>query len=404
MTSAFASVLVVDKPRGPTSHDVVARVRRLLRTRHVGHCGTLDPMATGVLVVAIEDGTKLVPWLTADDKAYEATIQLGVETDSLDADGVETRRLPLGEELVAQLRALEATNVPPLLARALDIERMRTSQMPPAISAIRIGGERAHEIARRGEIPELALREVGVKALELIGGGAGGGAGDGLGGGADKEPFLRVIVHVTKGYFVRSLARDLAASLGTVGHLTALRRTRSGAFTIEDAVSLEDDPDVIRRAVLHIDRAAARALPVSVLTADGVTAADANYWRPQPVLPGEIIPGLGALLPFGSVSVNAVFSANSGLKVMLLTTSRASPSASNVGLCVPLADVRAIASASLRGTGALKLKRIGNRGRQADWAFSRSQLKLAENGSRTVKSKRFSVVLAMPEGVRTPLP
>src|SRR3954449_11481550 len=101
-----ASVLVVDKPRGPTSHDVVAKLRRALRTRSVGHCGTLDPMATGVLVVAIEDGTKLVPWLTVDDKAYEATLHFGVATDSFDADGVETARVAVGEDLRAALAAL----------------------------------------------------------------------------------------------------------------------------------------------------------------------------------------------------------------------------------------------------------------------------------------------------------
>lgn len=270
MTTPAASVLVVDKPRGPTSHDVVAKLRRALRTKHVGHCGTLDPMATGVLVVAVEDGTKLVPWLTADDKSYEATIRFGVTTDSLDADGVETSNVALGEGLRAALGALSSeprdagaviTELGPLLSRAVDVERERTKQLPPAISAIRIGGERAHAIARRGEAPELALRDCVVRRLDV------------LGGGLVPEPHLRVLLDVTKGYFVRSLARDLSESLGTVGHLTALRRTRSGCFSLDDAVSLDRTPEELRAALIPIERAAARALPVTVLTEEGVRAA-----------------------------------------------------------------------------------------------------------------------------------
>ena len=277
-----AAVLVVDKPKGPTSHDVVAKLRRALRTRAVGHCGTLDPMATGVLVVAVEEATRLVPWLTADDKAYEATIRLGMSTDSLDADGVETGRSAIGAELEGELAALaSAASLPsfpsldslaPRIASALDAERTRTMQLPPVISAIRVGGERAYELARRGEAPELALREVAVRRLEV------------LGGGLEPEPHLRVSVDVAKGYFVRSLARDLAVALGTLGHLTALRRTRSGAFTMADAVSLEAGPEALRAALLPVERAAARALPVSVLSAEGATAAGHG----QRLMPGQV--------------------------------------------------------------------------------------------------------------------
>jgi tRNA pseudouridine55 synthase len=265
-------VLVVDKPKGPTSHDVVARLRRALKTRHIGHCGTLDPMATGVLVVAVEDGTKLVPWLTADDKAYEATICLGVTTDSLDADGVETARAPLPDDLVRALEALRDGAPAPLISDAIERERTRTTQVPPAISAIRIGGERAHKIARRGEEPDLAPREVAVKRLEAVG------------AGFENEPFLRVIVEVTKGYFVRSLARDLAQALGTVGHLTELRRTRSGAFTIEDAIALDAAAASLEAAVMPVARAATRALPVSVLTPEGAIAA----FHGQRVMPNQL--------------------------------------------------------------------------------------------------------------------
>ncbi|MFO0735722.1 MAG: tRNA pseudouridine(55) synthase TruB [Labilithrix sp.] len=236
-------VVVIDKPKGPTSHDVVMRVRKLLKTRAVGHAGTLDPMATGVLVVAVGEGTKLVPWLTAADKAYEATIRLGAATDTLDAEGnvTETREVPaLTDEAIE---------------RALAAERARTEQIPPAFSAIKVDGVRSHERARKGEDVALAARPVEVRSLTLV---------------ARREGELDVRVESAKGYFVRSLARDLAAALGTVGHLTALRRVRSGAFCIEDAVALEAlGPD----ALLGLDAAAAKALPVSVLDADGVKAA-----------------------------------------------------------------------------------------------------------------------------------
>jgi tRNA pseudouridine55 synthase len=301
MKTSFASVLVVDKPRGPTSHDVVAKLRRALRTKQVGHCGTLDPMATGVLVVAVDDGTKLVPWLTAHDKAYEATVRLGVATDSLDADGVETTTAPLGREALEALEELDNPLGPataPLLAHALSAERTRTTQMPPAISAIRIGGERAHAIARRGEAPELTLRECAVRRLEL------------LGGGMTPAPHLRLVVEVTKGYFVRSLARDLAAALGTVGHLTALRRIRSGAFTIEDAVSLDRSPEELRAALMPVAVAARRALPASVLTEEAVRAVGFG----QRLMPGQVhephatpsawLDEAGALVAIGEVDAD----------------------------------------------------------------------------------------------------
>jgi tRNA pseudouridine55 synthase len=301
MGMSRASVLVVDKPRGPTSHDVVAKLRRALRTKHVGHCGTLDPMATGVLVVAVDDGTKLVPWLTADDKTYETTIRFGVATDSLDADGVETARAPLSDELVDALAAVSKgalDPLPPLLSQALAAERARTMQMPPAISAIRIGGERAHEIVRRGEAPALTLREIGVRRIDV------------LGGGLEPEPHLRVVVDVAKGYFVRALARDLAEALGTYGHLTALRRTRSGAFVIEDAVPLDAGPEALAAGLLPIERAAVRALPVSVLTDEGVRAAGFG----QRLMPGQLrdphaapsawLDEAGALVAIGEVDAD----------------------------------------------------------------------------------------------------
>jgi len=310
-------VLVIDKPAGMTSHDVVACLRRALRTRQVGHAGTLDPMATGVLVVAIDQATKLVPWLTADDKLYEATVRLGVTTDSLDADGRVTEEAPLPAELDASLASLASfastgaderthdgtQDLPPLLARALDAERARTSQMPPAVSAIRVDGERAHAIARRGEVPALTERPVAVHHLSLVGCEPG------------ATPSLRVRVEAAKGYFVRALARDLAAALGTVGHLTHLRRLRSGAFALEAASPLDAPTDGdraadrdahraaqgarLRAAMIPLDHAATMALPSAVLDADAVLAAshgkrlDATALGHAPTRPGWPGPGGG---------------------------------------------------------------------------------------------------------------
>ena len=260
-----SGVLVIDKPRGPTSHDVVARIRRALSTREVGHSGTLDPMATGVLVVAVGEATKLVPWLTAHEKAYEATIALGVETDTLDADGRETRREPLGAGLLLALAESRGPSVAPVLRAALEAERARTSQVPPAFSAIQKDGERAYARARRGETVELAPREVRVHRLEVV-------------ACSDAPPWLTVRVEVDKGFYVRSLARDLAAALSTVGHLTSLRRTRSGCFTVEEALPLDTPDDELAARVEHLARAASRALPVARLTEVG--ARDARHGRP----------------------------------------------------------------------------------------------------------------------------
>ena len=250
-------VLVVDKPRGPTSHDVVARVRRALKTRHVGHAGTLDPMATGVLVVAVGEATKLVPWLTADDKGYEATLRLGIETDTLDAEGKETTRQAVPDAIVEAL-ASGAAATATVFDAAIAAELARTEQVPPVFSAIRIAGERAHELARSGRHVDLPPRAVEIRSLVVLGGRA-------LG----EVIEIDVRVEAAKGYFVRSLARDLAQALGTVGHLTALRRIRSGAFTIDDAHALDA---VDFGALLTVSAAAARALPVTVLDEAGVRA------------------------------------------------------------------------------------------------------------------------------------
>ena len=265
-TAAPDGVLVVDKPGGMTSHDVVSRVRRALGTREVGHAGTLDPMATGVLVVLVGQGTKLAPYLTAADKGYRATVRLGVATDSLDADGAETERRPVAEG------ALE----PAEIERAMTLERARTEQSPPVVSAIKIAGVASHAMARRGQSVALADRPVRVDRLVALAIRRG-------------PPELDLELVCAKGYYVRALARDLAASLGTVGHLGALRRLHSGAFTLADAVALEPlDGSVFRARLVPIEHAAARALPTVALTEEGTHKATQ----------GKRLAGSDALAPF----------------------------------------------------------------------------------------------------------
>jgi tRNA pseudouridine55 synthase len=294
----MGGVLVVDKPRGPTSHDVVWRLRKALRTRAVGHCGTLDPMATGVLVVAVGEATKLVPWLTAHDKSYEASVALGLETDTLDAEGRELRRVAPGAPLLQALGTSRPGAVHEILEAAFAGERARTEQIPPAFSAVRKDGERAMDRARRGEAVDLVARDVRLRRIDLV-------------ACSPEPPLLQVVVDVSKGYYVRALARDLAAALGTVGHLTALRRTRSGCFGIDEALPLDAPPGELAARVQPLELAAARALPLVRLTEAG--AREARHGRAvaaedmAPVVDGDaawIAPD-GALVAVGRVGDDA---------------------------------------------------------------------------------------------------
>jgi tRNA pseudouridine55 synthase len=240
------AVLVVDKPQGMTSHDVVARVRRDLGTRAVGHAGTLDPLATGVLVVLVGQGTKLAPYLSAANKVYSTTIALGATTDSLDADGTITERVPPPAEVFAGLDA------------AIAAELARTEQVPPLVSAVHVDGVRAHAIARKKGADAISLppRAVRANAIRVI-------AADAAALTVDVE------LDVDKGYYVRAFARDVSARLGTVGHVTRLRRLASGAFTLADATPLSKDA----YSPFSIADAARRALPSCVLTDEGVVRA-----------------------------------------------------------------------------------------------------------------------------------
>ncbi len=244
-------VLLVDKPRGPTSHDVVARCRRALCTREVGHAGTLDPAATGLLVVVCGEATKLAPYLTAADKVYEASVTLGRATDAGDGEGTTTDEAPVPQALLDEIARHPSSS--PLLDAALRAELARTEQVPPVFSAVRVGGKRAHALARAGAPPALAPRPVRVLRLRIVA--------------AHLTPYptLELELEVSKGYYVRSLARDLGAGLGVPAHLSALRRTRSGAFDVADAVGTEA---VDRAALLPPVVAARRAMPTHPLDAD----------------------------------------------------------------------------------------------------------------------------------------
>jgi len=236
--------VVVDKPAGMTSHDVVARVRRLARTRRVGHGGTLDPMATGVLIIGVERATRLLTYVIGSGKRYSATIRLGQSTITDDAEG----------DVVG---AASAAGVTEDRVRAeLGHLTGEISQVPSAVSAIKVNGRRAYARVRAGESVELAPRRVTVSRLDL---GQLRRVGDDL---LD----LDVDVECSSGTYVRAIARDLGAALGVGGHLTALRRTAVGAFTLAEAVPLDALPD--DPVNLPLSAAAARFFPRRDASAD----------------------------------------------------------------------------------------------------------------------------------------
>lgn len=264
--SSLHGVLVIDKPQGPTSHDVVARCRKLLREKRIGHAGTLDPMATGVLVVLVGEGTKLAPYLTAADKSYVARVAFGIGTATLDAEGAVVARADLPPALLAELHALAADlgSAPDgLIAAALRAEAARTEQIPPVYSAISIDGERSHELARAGKEVEHLPRAVAVRSHRLIAAHVAPG----------EPPAIDLEITVSKGYYVRSLARDLGARLDVPAHLSRLRRSRSGAFDIASAVALDAGADALRAAIVPVAAAVGLALPTAQLTEPGTVRA-----------------------------------------------------------------------------------------------------------------------------------
>jgi tRNA pseudouridine55 synthase len=251
----LSGVAVVDKPRGVTSHTVVAQARRLFGRKDVGHAGTLDPMATGVLLVLVGQACKLSGYLTADSKRYAAEVYFGRSTDTLDAEGQTTGEAPLTAEQLS-MAAVTA---------ALDGERARTEQTPPAVSAIKVAGERAYALARKGRAPELPPRPVQVLELRVT---------------ELQPPILRCELLVSKGYYVRSLARDLGERLGAPAHLSALRRLASGPFGIEQATPW---PAAVPPKLLGLAEAATSVLPACrIKTEDAVLRArQGKLLRPE---------------------------------------------------------------------------------------------------------------------------
>jgi tRNA pseudouridine55 synthase len=253
-----SGLVIVDKPAGLTSHDVVARLRRLAHTRRVGHAGTLDPMATGILVIGIEKATRLLGHLMLTEKTYEATIRLGQSTTTDDAEGEPTGGAPATNVTRDQLDA-EIKNL------TGDIQ-----QVPSSVSAIKVNGERAYKLTRAGQAPELAARPVTVYEFRVT---ATRHAGDYL----DVDATVRC----SSGTYVRALARDLGAALQTGGHLTALRRTAVGpytqAHTLEELESYSSTSGEgvpanaaasVPGPVIHLAKAAAAAFPRVDLTDD----------------------------------------------------------------------------------------------------------------------------------------
>jgi tRNA pseudouridine55 synthase len=220
-------VLVVDKPAGPTSHDIVDRARRALRTRRIGHTGTLDPFATGVLVLCVGRATRLARFLSAADKEYRARVRLGFATSTDDLTGD-----PLGEALPVDVSDAALRGALAGLVGSFD-------QVPPAFSARQVGGRRLYELARRGEAVARAATPVTVHRLALV-------ERDG--------DSVELELRCSSGFYVRALARDLGERLGVGAHLSALRRTRSGVFSLAQSVSADD-----------LAGAAARLVPLSGL-------------------------------------------------------------------------------------------------------------------------------------------
>ncbi len=246
-------ILIIDKPDGLTSHDVVARVRRILRTRRVGHTGTLDPFATGVMVILVGQATRLAQFLDRDEKEYEAVVRFGYETDTGDRTGAKKQDFDTTtEEVNEKIRAINWENV-------FSQFRGETEQTPPMYSAKKIDGKKLYEHARRGETIERKSVFINISELSLI----------------EDEPVgpleIKLRVACSAGTYVRTLAEDIGRVVGTGAHLSELRRSRAGQFDISQAISLEslaslDDPASVLLPLSH----AVSHLPKFVLPDDRV--------------------------------------------------------------------------------------------------------------------------------------
>lgn len=224
--SSAAGVLPVDKPEGPTSHDVVAMARRALGTRRIGHTGTLDPFASGLLLLCLGPATRLAEYLTGLSKTYTATVRLGASTDTDDRTGTVVSSTDAWRDLDAAA-----------IGRALDAQTGSIRQLPPIYSAKKVAGERMYAAARRGEAVERTPLEVTIHSIRIL---------------RVDLPDVDIEVHCSSGTYIRAIARDLGEALGVGGHLTALRRTKIGAHDIAGAIRVEEmaDPAAVAGALM----------------------------------------------------------------------------------------------------------------------------------------------------------
>ena len=258
-----SGVVLVDKPSGPTSHDMVAKLRRIMGTRRVGHSGTLDPMATGLLVVGVERGTKFLAHVVAHDKRYEATVRLGAATHTDDAEGEV-----LSTAAPADLEALTEERI----HAAFDAQRGDIMQRPTSVSSIKIDGKRAHELVREGQEVVLPERPVTIFSLEVLD----------VVFGVDATSCIdvRISVHCSSGTYIRAIARDVGEALGVGGHLTQLRRTSVGPFDISEARTLEQ-LEKAPQLSLNLDEAMVRCFDVrEVSESEGVDLSLGKWLQP----------------------------------------------------------------------------------------------------------------------------
>lgn len=281
---AIDGLLLLDKPVGPTSHAACEAVRRALGAQKAGHTGTLDPMASGLLEICLGRATRLVPYLQAQHKTYEATVRLGIGTDTLDAEGQVTAEDPPGWALGVDAAAFSA--VLPRFVGAIE-------QRPPAFSAIKVDGQRLHALARAGEVVEAPMRTVQIDRLALVGA---------------APPDFTFRVQCGKGTYVRSLGRDIADALGGHGHLVALRRLANGDRQVDSGVplaSVQEAPEAALGAVRSLADAVGH-LPT--LTLDAAALQDVAHGRPfqmdvsEATPLGRVLDGAGRLLALASVT------------------------------------------------------------------------------------------------------
>ena len=216
-------ILVIDKPNGMTSHDVVAKARKILGTRKIGHTGTLDPLATGVLVLCIDKATKLVPLLTCEEKFYEVEMKFGIKTDTGDITGnvIETASAEINIDI---------------LYSTIQNMIVKQMQLPPMFSAVKINGKKLYEYAREGIEVEREAREIEIFDISNV---------------SYENEILKYTIHCSKGTYVRTVCEDIAQRLGTVGTMTNLRRIKSGSFSIEDSLKLEE---ISKDKIVTIDK------------------------------------------------------------------------------------------------------------------------------------------------------